>query len=185
MSYKEFVNEIKPELDKAIGFLKKELAKIRTSRATPSLVEDVLIEIFEQKSPLKRLAAISCPSSREILVQPWDKSYLEPILNAISRSGLQMNPIIDKESIRISFPPLSKEYREDLLRLVSEKKENAKQTIRRWREEAWGNIQQGYREGEVPEDDKYRGKDELQDLVNEYNEKIEKLAEGKKKEITE
>jgi len=183
MSYKEFIDGIKPELDKVVSFLEKELAKIRTSHASPSLVEDVLVEIFEQKLPLKSTAAISCPSFKEILIQPWEKSYLEPILNSLNRSGLQMNPVIDQEVIRISLPPLSKEYRESLLRIVSEKKENAKQTVRRWREEAWRNIQQGFRESEIPEDDKYRGKDELQDLIDEYNKKIEELTERKKREI--
>lgn len=185
MMYKEIIEEIKPEVDKVINFLEKELAKIRVSRASPSLVEDILVDFFDQRLPLKKMAAISCPSSKEILIQPWDKSYLEQIINAISRSSLGTNPIVDKDSVRISLPPLSKEYRENIIRIVSEKKEDARKTIRRWREEAWKNIQQNYREGKVSEDDKYRGKDELQDLIDEYNKKIEELVERKKKEIME
>ena len=181
--YKDIINKIRPELDKAISFLERELAKIRTGRATPSLVEDIVCECFGQKFPLKQLAAISIPEPRQILIQPWDKSYIEGIVRALEKTGIGANPIVDKEVIRINLPFLSEEYRKELLRLLSQKQEEARKTIRRWREEAWDKIQEGYREGKIREDDKYQGKDELQDLVNEYNEKIENLGEKKKKEI--
>jgi len=181
--YKEIIDKIRPELDKAISFLERELAKIRTGRATPSLVEDIVCECFGQKFPLKQLAAISIPEPKQILIQPWDKSYIEGIVRSLEKTGIGANPIVDKEVIRINLPSLSEEYRKELLRLLSQKKEQAQKTIRRWREEAWDKIQEGYREGKIREDDKYQGKDELQDLVNEYNEKIENLGEKKKKEI--
>jgi len=85
VNYKEIIDKIKPELDKVINFLERELAKIRTGRATPSLVEDIVCECFGQKFPLKQLAAISVPDSKQILIQPWDKSYLEPIVNAFPK----------------------------------------------------------------------------------------------------
>jgi len=181
--YKEIIDKIRPELDKTISFLERELAKIRTGRATPSLVEDIVCECFGQKFPLKQLAAISIPEPKQILIQPWDKSYIEGIVRALEKTGIEANPIVDKEVIRINLPFLSEEYRKELLRLLSQKQEEARKTIRRWREEAWDKIQEGYREGKIREDDKYQGKDELQDLVNEYNEKIENLGEKKKKEI--
>ena len=80
---------------------------------------------------------------------------------------------------------MSEEFRKDLIRLVSEKKEQARQTVRRWREKAWADLQEGFREGKIREDDKYKGKDKLQELIDEYNKKIEELAEKKKKEIIE
>jgi len=92
---------------------------------------------------------------------------------------------VDKDLIRISFPPLSEEYRKDMLRLLSQKKEDARQTIRHWRQEAWDEIQDKFQEGEISEDDRYRGKDKLQELIDEYNKKIEELVEKKKKEIME
>ena len=181
--YKEIIDKIRPELDKTISFLERELAKIRTGRATPSLVEDIVCECFGQNFPLRQLAAISVPEPKQILIQPWDKSYIEGIVRALEKTGIGANPIVDKEVIRINLPFLSEEYRKELLRLLSQKQEEARKTIRRWREEAWDKIQEGYREGKIREDDKYQGKDELQDLVNEYNEKIENLGEKKKKEI--
>lgn len=86
MSYKEIIDKIKPELDKVIIFLERELQKIRTGRATPSLVEDIIVECFGQKFPLKQLAAISVPEPKQILIQPWDKSYIEGIISALEKN---------------------------------------------------------------------------------------------------
>lgn len=185
MTYQEIIDQIKPELDKVIIFLEKEVGKIRTSRATPSLIEDIEVECFNQKFPLKQLASISVAGPRQLTIHPWDKSYLEPIEKAISKDSLGVSPIVDKDLIRISFPQLSEEYRKDLLNLLSTKKEEAKKTIRRWREKAWDEIQEKFKGGEIREDDKFRGKDKLQELIDEYNEKVEELAERKKKEILE
>lgn len=183
INYKELINNIKPELDKAIDFLDRELAKIRTNRATPALVEELVCECFGQKFPLKQLAAISIPEPRQIMIQPWDTSYVEGILKSLERAGFGSKPVVDKEVIRINLPPLTEEYRKDLLRLVSQKQEDARKTIRRWREETWSEIQRNWREGKIREDDKYRGKEELETLIDEYNEKIEKMGQKKKKEI--
>jgi len=182
-TYKDLINKIKPELDKVINFLDRELQKIRAGRATPALVEDVIVECFGQKYPLKQLAAISTPEPKQILIQPWDKSYTEAITKALETTGTGANPIVDKDLIRINLPPLSEEFRKDLLHLISEKQEEARITVRRWREGAWDEIQERFREGEIREDDKFRAKDELQELVDEYNEKIEEIGERKKKEI--
>jgi len=183
--HKEVIDKIKPELEKTMNFLKGELAKIRTSRISPSLVENIEVECFGQKFSLKQLSTISTPSRKEILIQPWDKSYVEPIVKAISQSSLRINPVVDHDLIRLSLPPLSAEYREDLLKMVAQKKEDTRRTIRRWRIEAWDEIQVLTQAGSISEDDKYRGKDELQDLVDEYNEKIEEMVEKKQKEIME
>lgn len=182
--HREIIDKIKPELDKVIKFLEGELAKIRTSRATPSLVEDIVVDCFGQKLPLKQLAAISTPETKQILIQPWDKSYIEGIVAALEKSTVGAAPIVDKDTVRITLPPLTEDYRKNLLRLLSEKQEQARQTIRRWREEAWRQIQDGFKESKIREDDKFKAKDELQELVDDYNKKIDDLGEKKKKEIT-
>ncbi len=185
MDYKEIINRVKPEMDKVISFLERELSKIRTGRASSSLVEDIVVDCFGQKLPLKQLASISSPEPKQIIIQPWDKSYIESIEKAISQSSLGTSPIVDKDMIRISLPPLSDEYRETLKRVISEKQEEARKTIRHWRGEAWDEVQAKTKEGEIREDDKFRAKDELQDLVDEYNKKIEDLGERKQKEISQ
>ena len=185
MEYKEIIEKIRPELEKVIRFLEGEVAKIRTGRASPALVEDIQVDCFGQKLPLKQLAAISCPEPKQILIQPWDKSYIEGIEKALSQSSIGASPIVDKEVIRINLPALTEEFRKNLLRVIAEKQEEVRKTIRRWREEAWKEIQEGFKEGKIREDDKFRAKDELQELIDEYNKKIEDLGEKKKREIME
>lgn len=181
--YQEIIDKVRPEFDKVINFLERELLKIRTSRATPSLVEDVVVDCFGQRFPLKQLAAISTPETKQILIQPWDKSYIGGIVSALEKTGVGANPIVDKDVIRINLPSLSEEYRKSLIRLISEKQEEARKTIRHWREDAWSEIQEKTKTGEIREDDKFRAKDELQELIDEYNKKIEEIGEKKKKEI--
>lgn len=182
---KEPIEKIKPELEKVIDFFKKELAKIRVGRATPSLVEDISVDFLGEKLTIKELGTIFCPNRRQITIQPWDQSCLEVIEKAISRSSLKLNPIVEKDKIRLHLPPLSEEYRQELLKVLTERKEIVKRTIRRWRDEAWKEIQENFKEGEISEDGKYRKKKELQELIDEYSEKIDDLEEKKKKEIME
>jgi len=185
ISHKEIIEKIEPELDKVVSFLEREIQKVKTSRTSPSLVEDIEVECFGQKFRLSQLSAISIPEPRQILIQPWDTSYIEGIVKALEKTGIGASPIVDKNLIRINLPTFSEEFRKDLIRLVSEKEGEAKQTIRRWREEAWDEIQEKFQEGKIREDDKYKGKDELQELVDKYNEKIEEIADKKRKEIIE
>lgn len=181
--YKEIINNIKPEFDKVIDFLERELQKIRTNRVSPSLIEDIVADCFGQKFPIKQLATISVRGPREMIISPYDKSYLESIEKAISQSSASVSPIIDQETIRLNFPPLTEDYRKNLAKFISEKQEDARKTVRHFRENAWREIQDKQRSGEISEDNKFRGKDELQDLVNEYNKKIEEIGGRKEKEI--
>lgn len=183
--HKEIISKIKPELDKVLNFLDRELAKIRTGRASISLVEDLMIDYYGEKTPLNQLASISVSGPRTLCIQPWDHSVLSNIERAIIESSFGINPIVEKDLIRLSFPPLSEEYRMNLLRVLNEKLEMAHSTIRRWREEAWHQIQEEFRQGKIREDDKFRAKDELQELIDEYNGKIGEIGERKKKEISE
>lgn len=181
--YKEIIQKIKPECEKAVIFLSSEMGKIRTGRATPALVEDVVVDCFGQKFPLKQLAAISTPEARQIMIQPWDSSYIPGIVSSLQKTGIGANPIVDNVAIRINLPTITAEYRKDILRLISEKQEDARKVVRKWREEAWSEIQVGFRDGKVREDDKFKAKDELQELIDDYNEKIEEIGNKKIKEI--
>lgn len=183
MGYKEFIDKAKLEFEKALKFLESELSKIRASRATPALVEDIEVNAFGSKFQLKQLSAISAPQTNQIVIQPWDTSYIEPIEKAISQSGLGMSAVVDKNVIRLSLPQLTDEYRQQLTKVLNEKAEQTKQIIRRLREDAWNKIQSAQKEKQISEDDKFRGKNELQKVVDEYNEKIKNLAERKKNEL--
>jgi ribosome recycling factor len=182
-SYKEYTDKVKPEFEKSFKFLEQELSKIRTSRASPALVEDIEVNCFGQKFSLKQLGAISTPQTNQIVIQPWDNSYLEPIEKAISLSGLGMSAVVDKNIIRLNLPLLTDEYRQLLSKTLNEKAEQSKQTIRHQREHIWNEIQDAFKNKKISEDDKFKGKDELQKVVDEYNEKIKSLVERKKQEI--
>ena len=120
-TYKEFIDKLKPEFEKTFKFLEGEMAKVRTSRASPALVEDIEVSAFGSKFPLKQLGAISTPSTNQIVIQPWDPSYLEPIEKAISQSGLGMSCVVDKDLIRLNLPMLTEEYRLSLNKILNEK----------------------------------------------------------------
>lgn len=182
-TYKEFIDKAKPEFEKAFKFLEGEFAKIRTSRASPALVEDIEVNAFGQKFSLKQLGAISSPQTNQLVIQPWDTSYIEPIEKAIAQSGLGMSTVVDKNLIRLNLPLLTQEYRDQLSKTLGEKAEAAKQTIRHAREDCWNKIQDAQKAKEISEDDKFRGKDDLQKLIDGYNEKIKNLVEKKKNEL--
>ncbi len=184
MSYKEFIDKVRPEFEKALSFLNGELGKIRTSHASPALVEDVEVDYLGQKYTLKQLAAISTPQTNQIVIQPWDPSYIQPIEQAILKSGLGMSSSVDKNLIRLSLPLLTQEYRDSLMKLLNEKAEQARQTMRHWREDAWNKIQAAQKTKTLTEDDKFKGKDELQKLIDEFAKKIKELIERKEKEIS-
>ncbi len=180
--YKELIDNIKPDLDRTVEYLKSELNKLRIGRATPAMVEDLEIECYDQKMPLKQLANISV-QPRVIIIQPWDKRVLENIEKGISRSALGLSPTVDGEVVRINLPPLTEEKRKELAKIINEKAEEARVSIRHKREEAWKEIQELERKGEIREDDKFRGKDELQKMVDEYNKKVDEMKTKKESEI--
>jgi len=172
-------------MDKVLSFLDRELAKIRTGRVSTSLVEDLIVDCYGEKLPLKQMTSISVSGPRTIFIQPWDKSIILNIEKAILSSDLGINPVVEGDSIKLLLPPPSEEYRKNLFRVLNEKLEMARTAIRHWREEGWRQIQDGFRQGKIREDDKFRAKDELQELIDEYNKKIEEKGEQKKKEIME
>jgi len=183
--YKQSIEKIKPELEKVVEFFQNEMKKIRSGKASPTLVEDVIIDCFGSKMALKQLAAISCPEPRQIIIQPWSKEYLEPIEKTLSREDLGTSPIVDGELIRISLPSLTSEFREKLLVQIGRITEESHQTIRKWRDEAWKEIQEKTRAGEISEDDKFKSKDELQKEIDKYIKEIDDIKERKEKEIRE
>lgn len=185
MTYQEILKRVTPEFEESLALLEKDLSQMRTGQASPSLILDLKVNCFDQEFSLKQLAVVSTNSSREITVQPWDASYVEPILAALGKISFGSPVLSEKNLIRIALPPLTEEYRKSLLKILSEKLEEKRIEMRRLRERAWKELQAGEKEGVVREDDKFRGKDELDKLVKKYNEKMEEMAERRKKEIVE
>jgi len=174
---------LRQKLEKIISRMRQEIAGLRTGRATPALVENLEVEHYGAKSPLKALAAISSPDARQIVIQPWDKNSLSAIEKAISASPLGLAPIADRDVIRLSVPRPSEERRRELARTLGKHSEEARIQIRRDRDEALKELERLYKAKELGEDERFRRKNEVQKIVEEANKKIEDAAAAKEKEI--
>ena len=181
--YTALIQEKKNDFEKAIEHLQAELAKLRTGRATPSLIEDVKVDYYGTKTPLKQMAAISSPDPRSLMVQAWDRGALALIENAIRESDLGLNPNNDGVVIRINIPALTEERRKDLVKVLNQKAEEARIAVRAIREDAWKEIQEMEKEGGINEDDKFKAKDKLQEVVDVFNKKIEEVIAKKEQDI--
>ena len=179
----QIIKNLRPYLEKTIEYLKNELAGLQVGRATPGLLENLEVEVYGQIMPLKQLAAIQTPEPRTMLVRPWDKAIIGQIEKAISQSKLGLTPSADGDAIRLKIPSLSEDRRKELVKVVHEKAEESRISVRRHREEAWRQIQDLDQRKEIREDDKFRAKDELQKVVDEYNDKIEEMKKRKEDEI--
>lgn len=182
---REILQKNKPELEEIINNFRERLYKIRTGRATPALVEDLVVDYYGSKVKLKQIAAILCPEPREILIQPWDKNATESIEKALNQADLGTSPIVEQNNIRVNLPPLTEEFRRNLIGKVNEEKEEARKEVRRWRDNILKEVQQLFKEKEISEDEKYEIKEEVQKVVDEYNQKIEEISQQKTKEIME
>lgn len=177
------IENIKAELGKVMDFLQQELNKLHASRITPSLIEDLKVSFSGQNMTLKQLASISASGSNQLIIQPWSEEYLQPIEQAIHQSGMDLNPKVEEKIIRVTMPDLSRERRENLAILVNDKANQAKNTIRHWWHEGWDEIRKAFDDNQISEDDKFKLKDELQDLISEYTEKVEEMKKNKQEEI--
>ena len=181
--YAEIIQKKRGEFDKAIEHLHGELSKLRTGRATPSLIEDVKVDYYGTKTPLKQMAAISSPDPRSLMVQAWDRSALALIENAIREADLGLNPNNDGVVIRINIPTLTEERRKDLVKVLNQKAEEGRIAVRAIREDCWKEIQEIEKEGLINEDDKFKAKDKLQEVVDEFNKRIEEVRAKKEQDI--
>jgi ribosome recycling factor len=180
---KELIAKKIASFESAVEHFTNESAKIRTGRANPGLVENLLVDYYGTKTPLKQVANINIPEARQILIQPWDKGMLVFVEAAIRESDLGVNPSNDGQSIRITLPTLTEERRKDFVKTLNHRAEDGRIAIRTIREEIWKEIQELEKTGAISEDDKFYGKDELQKIVDEYNQKLETIREKKEKEI--
>lgn len=174
---------LKEKLNKITEHFKGEIAILRTGRATPALVEDLAVDYYGTKTPLKALASISTPDPKQILIQPWDKGSLQPIEKAIQTSQLGLNPVVDGAQVRLNLPQLTEERRKDLIKLLGQKSEEAKIGVRKAREEALKEVDEQEKKKAISEDEKFRKKSEVQKTVDEINKKIEEIVNAKEKEI--
>ncbi len=177
--------ETEERMEKAIGALIQELNSIRTGRANPSLVELLPIEYYGTMTPLQELAGISVPESRSLLIRPYDPSSLKNIEKAILKSDLGLTPNSDGENIRLVLPTPTEERRKELVKVVGIKAEEARIAIRNIRRESIRNLRDFEDEKMITEDDLHRGEEKVQEITDDFSEKIDSLCERKESEIME
>lgn len=171
--------DLNESMDKAIESLEKRFATVRAGRANPSSLDGIMVEYYGSMTPLKQLATIFVPEARQLLIKPFDKSCLKGIEKAILTSNLGYNPGNDGETIRIIIPELTEERRRELVKQVKALAEDAKVAIRNNRREALEQIEKL----EVSEDEQKGLEKDVQDIVNEYNKKVESKLKEKEQEL--
>jgi len=181
----ENLEKLKTKLKNIEESLKTEFSVLRVGRATPALVENILVDYYGAKAPLKQLASISAPAPRLLIIEPWDKNVIAAIEKAILSSDLGLNPIVDKNLIRINIPPLTEERRNSLIKITDIKLEEAKIKCRTARDEAMKEITDLFNNKKITEDDKFEIKEKIQELINTANNNLENITKLKEKEIKE
>jgi len=172
-------------MDKALKGLEKDFAKLRTGRASTTLVEDISIDYYGTSTPLNQLASLSTPDSRTIAIQPWDRNSFADIEKAIIKSDLGLNPVNDGKLIRINIPPLTEDRRKEMFKKAKKMAEDAKIVVRNIRRDENDDLKKKKNNKDLTEDEMHKGQEEVQKITDEYVEKIQETLDQKEKEIME
>ena len=185
MSSDEILLDCEERLEKAVTVFKDQLRGLRTGRATPALLDNVRVEYYGSPTPIKQLAQISTPDPQQIVIRPFAANDLKDIEKAIRSSDLGLAPNNDGKIIRLTIPPMSGEQRNKLVKRVKELAEDAKIACRNIRRDANKAFETGEKDGDLTEDDRDKGKEQVQTLLKTYEGQVDDLADKKSKEIVE
>jgi ribosome recycling factor len=173
----------KDEFQPIIEHFKKELSGIRTGRANSAVVENISVMAYGSAMSVKGVASIGVPDARTITIDPWDKSLTKEIEKGIRDAGVGLNPVNEGTLLRISMPQLTEESRRQLVKVIGEKGEEAREKIRGVREEVKDFIISAMNDGDITEDERYHLQDELEEMVGGFNDQVKEISEEKEKEI--
>jgi ribosome recycling factor len=185
MTHEEILFDAEERMEKAVNVYRDELRGLRTGRATPALVDMLRVEYYGSPTPLRQLAQISTPDPQQIVIRPFDPGCLKDIEKAIRSSDLGMSPNNDGKMIRLTVPPMSGEQRQKMVARIRKSGEEAKIAIRNIRRDANKHFDQAEKAKEMTEDERDKGKDEVQELTKRYEDKVAEFAEKKSKEVLE
>jgi len=172
----------KAEMDKAIDHLRAELIKIRAGKASPSMLNGIMVDYYGNPTPLSQVANLNAPDSRTISIQPWEKSLLGAIEKSIFEANLGLTPMNDGEFVRISIPPLTEDRRKQMVKQAKSLCEDAKVSLRSTRHKLIDFIKKEVKEG-YPEDAGKKREDDVQDMTKDYGKNIDQILEAKEKDI--
>jgi len=182
---RELISTAESNMQKTVEIVKREFASLRAGRATPALLDKILVNYYGTPTPVNQLASISVPEPRLLVVQPWDKSVTGEIEKAILKSDLGITPSSDGNVIRLTIPQLTEERRQELVKVIKKKAEEGRGAIRNIRRDANDQLKAKQKKGEITEDELRRGQDEVQKLTDKYIKEIDRLLQAKEKEIME
>lgn len=182
---KDLLKESESRMRSAISVLEHDLSGIRTGRAHPGLVEKIHVEYYGSDTPLMQLASISVPEPRSLLIKPFDKSTMKAVEKAILASDLGLTPNNDGQAIRLNLPPLTEERRRDLVKLVHHRLEEARVAMRNVRRDSMKDLKEFESEKMVSEDERKRGEEDLQKMVDKLVAEIDAIGKRKEQEIME
>ena len=177
------IDEFKKTMNDVIEVCKEEVKAMRASHANPALVENIMVNAYDTLTPLQQLASITCPDTRSLVIQPWDKSVIKAIEKAIQDADLGINPVNEGEIIRMNMPQLTEERRKDLVKKLKEKIEDYRIRVRQERDKTKDAIQDAEKNGDINEDDKYKMLENLDASTTEYNKELKEISEKKEAEI--
>jgi len=179
----QLIKERRKDLNAAVEWFRQEALALRTGRANPDMVSDIIVDYMGSPLRIKEVAAISTPDARSIAIQPWDKSALSAIEKAIRESSLQLAPVVDGTTVRLTVPSLTQERRLEYTKLLSAKTEEARIRVRQIREDILKKVQHAVKEKTAREDDVHRAKEQLQKMVDEFNGKLDEIFRKKESEL--
>lgn len=170
-------------MEKAVDALRRDLATIRTGRASPALVEHLKVDYHGTPTPLNQLATITTPEARLIVIQPWDRGSLGAVEKAILKSDLGLNPASDGTVIRLAIPQLTEERRRDIAKQVRKRTEDARVAVRNIRRDRHDHIRRLEHDHDISRDDLHRAENELQKLTDDHIKEIDKIGHEKEEEV--
>ncbi|MCL6638945.1 MAG: ribosome recycling factor [Firmicutes bacterium] len=179
----ELIKEAENNMRKTVEVVKKEFASLRAGRATPALLDKIMVNYYGTPTPVNQLANISVPEARLLVIQPWDKSSLPEIERAIMKSDLGITPASDGTVIRLTIPQLTQERRKELVKVIKKKSEDGRVAVRNIRREVNDQLKSSQKEGKISEDELKRSQDEVQKLTDKYIKEIDNLLSMKEQEI--
>ena len=179
----DVLEDLRQRIAKTLDDLRRELAKVRTGRANPALLEGVRVDYYGTMSPLQNVANVTVTDPRLIVIKPWEKSMITVIEKAINASGLGVNAMSDAELVRVPIPPLTEERRKEFVKVVKHKGEEHKIAIRNERRDAKEMIEEAVKEGELTEDDGKKAMEKLQTEVDNGVKKVDEVIASKEKDL--
>ncbi len=177
--------QLQKEMDQSVGALRKDLAKLRTGRASTALLEHIVVEYYGATTPLNQLATLSAPEPRLLVVQPYDRSILGNIEKAILKSDLGLTPNNDGKIIRVPIPQLTEERRRELAKHVKKMAEEFRVSVRNHRRVAVEQLKEAEKKKEITADDSKHGHDRVQKITDDFIGRIDKIVKAKEEEIME